>query len=547
MSEKAEGKGESSNSSVQLVKSEKIDGESSPKRIKLMDNVNDLKKMSKDSLLSKFQEQEKYIDHLEDKVNNTSNAGEITSLRESEEKLKFQQQESTRRENVLVMRLATKEQEMQELLTQIHDLKQAQNPAGAQLRSTLLDPAVNIVFQRMKSELDETKEKLEQAQNDLSAWKFTPDSVTGKKLMAKCRMLIQENQELGRQLSQGRVAQLEAELALQKKYSEELKTSQDELNEFVIQLDEEVEGMQSTILTLQQQLKGVKNELVEEKQSSEKRVEQIRILERNLDLARTQPPSPVEVEKSAGVEEMQCDGIDRTEGENLGSGLERMETECSNIEAGESNMKPEVRDSELRAVEPELENMMAENVFSSHKNVSSEEESAQSEVKIVITQDTDVLSKIGIANAENEMNNESETARCESGHDHLGTENTNISTENAKTNQENANQENAKINTEDATSRTIERVSPFSPAREPTVRKSSGTPPCSTTFSISQILGEPKRTPSPDIPPGGDAVVTKIPYIGGYTDSKGEDLTLRTDSSGLLNGDTKDGAPPLVT
>lgn len=54
-----------------------------------------------------------------------------------------------------------------------------------------------------------------------------PSSQTGKKLMAKCRMLIQENQELGRQLSQGRIAQLEAELALQKKYSEELKSSQD--------------------------------------------------------------------------------------------------------------------------------------------------------------------------------------------------------------------------------------------------------------------------------------------------------------------------------
>ena len=52
-------------------------------------------------------------------------------------------------------------------------------------------------------------------------------SVTGKKLMAKCRMLIQENQELGSKLSQGRVAQLEAELALQKKYSDELKGSQD--------------------------------------------------------------------------------------------------------------------------------------------------------------------------------------------------------------------------------------------------------------------------------------------------------------------------------
>lgn len=49
-------------------------------------------------------------------------------------------------------------------------------------------------------------------------------------------MLIQENQELGRQLSQGRIAQLEAELALQKKYSEELKSSQDgELYYFSVQ------------------------------------------------------------------------------------------------------------------------------------------------------------------------------------------------------------------------------------------------------------------------------------------------------------------------
>lgn len=121
--------------------------------------------------------------------------------------------------------------------------------------------------------------------------------------MAKCRMLIQENQELGRQLSQGRIAQLEAELALQKKYSEELKSSQDgentssihsltgltprfivipavqmvifdcsvsllELNDFIIQLDEEVEGMQSTILVLQQQLKDSRQQLSQTQGSS---------------------------------------------------------------------------------------------------------------------------------------------------------------------------------------------------------------------------------------------------------------------------------------
>lgn len=46
-------------------------------------------------------------------------ANDVTGLKESEEKLKQQQQESARRENILVMRLATKEQEMQECTVSI--------------------------------------------------------------------------------------------------------------------------------------------------------------------------------------------------------------------------------------------------------------------------------------------------------------------------------------------------------------------------------------------------------------------------------------------
>ena len=61
------------------------------------------------------------------------------------------------------------------LQTQIHDLKQAQSQNTVNLHSMALDPAVNLVFQKMKSELHSTKEQLEQAQSDLSAWKFTPD------------------------------------------------------------------------------------------------------------------------------------------------------------------------------------------------------------------------------------------------------------------------------------------------------------------------------------------------------------------------------------
>lgn len=217
----------------------------SPTRLILTDE--EFEKIDKDGLIMKWKELDRYVAYILEK------SGDAV-----DEKLQLQQQESTRRENVLMMRLATKEQEMQELLTQVQELKQAQTPSATQLQTMLIDPAVNLLFEKMKTELTETKERLEQAQNDLSAWKFTPDSVTGKKLMGKCRTLIQENQELGKQLSQGRIAQLEAELSLQKKYSEELKGSQDEMNEFVIQLDEEVEGMQATICALQQQLKEAK-------------------------------------------------------------------------------------------------------------------------------------------------------------------------------------------------------------------------------------------------------------------------------------------------
>jgi parvulin-like peptidyl-prolyl isomerase len=45
--------------------------------------------------------------------------------------------------------------------------------------------------------------------------------------MAKCRSLLQENQDLGKQISQGRVAQLEAELAIQKKYNQEIVETQE--------------------------------------------------------------------------------------------------------------------------------------------------------------------------------------------------------------------------------------------------------------------------------------------------------------------------------
>lgn len=62
----------------------------------------------------RWKEQEAFVEQLLSKLE-TSGAGEMSKLRESENKLQLRIQESTRRENVLNMRLATKQQEMHEL------------------------------------------------------------------------------------------------------------------------------------------------------------------------------------------------------------------------------------------------------------------------------------------------------------------------------------------------------------------------------------------------------------------------------------------------
>ncbi|KAF4528646.1 hypothetical protein B566_EDAN017223 [Ephemera danica] len=229
-----------------------------PSRVRLTDKQ--LETVTKEELLVHWRDQDTYVDSLESQ--SASLEGELAGLREAMERIRQQHAESQHREKVLVRRLASKEQEMQDYASQLAELRAAQVPSAAALRSALLDPAASLLVQKLRQELAATKTRLEETQNELSAWKFTPDSNTGKRLMAKCRLLYQENEELGRVIASGRLAKLEGELALQKSFSDEVKKSQSELDEFLQELDEDVEGMQGTIYFLQQQLKAAKETVV---------------------------------------------------------------------------------------------------------------------------------------------------------------------------------------------------------------------------------------------------------------------------------------------
>ena len=198
----------------------------------------DADSVNPDTLLALWKEQDRYLNQLESKFQEES-----VTLRDSEVK-------RLRREQLLAMRLQVKEQEIQELSNQVSELKAAQVPSTTQLRSTLVDPGVNVIIRQLQKELEEARKRQQETQEELSAWKFTPDSATGKRLMSKCRQLIQENEEIGKMISGGRLAKLEGELAMQGKLCEEMKKNQLEMDEFVQELDEDVEGMQVTALSL---------------------------------------------------------------------------------------------------------------------------------------------------------------------------------------------------------------------------------------------------------------------------------------------------------
>lgn len=150
------------------------EGPPSPKRLRL--DLDDLGNLSREELIEKLREQDDYLSYYQGRQRGRSSSDKDDGDdKEADDKLKQQSTGSSRRENTLVMRLTNKEQELQDCLNQVAEMKTAQTQNSAQLRSLLLDPAVNLVFQRMAKDMEDCKEKLKQTQNELSAWKFTAD------------------------------------------------------------------------------------------------------------------------------------------------------------------------------------------------------------------------------------------------------------------------------------------------------------------------------------------------------------------------------------
>ncbi|KAH9289740.1 hypothetical protein KI387_033857, partial [Taxus chinensis] len=180
----------------------------------------------------------------------------VQNLRSSEEALKEQLEKARKKEAAFIVNFAKREQEITELKAAVRDLKSQLKPPSLKARRLLLDPAIHEEFTRLKNAAEEKEKKIKELEENLAAVNFTPQSKMGKMLMAKCRTLQEENEEIGMMASEGKIHELGMKLKLQKNQNLELRRQIQELLDYMEMLEEGVDKSNELVNTMKKQLEG---------------------------------------------------------------------------------------------------------------------------------------------------------------------------------------------------------------------------------------------------------------------------------------------------
>ncbi|XP_078148840.1 FKBP12 interacting protein 37 isoform X2 [Carex rostrata] len=178
----------------------------------------------------------------------------VQNLKSSEESLKEQLEKAKKREAAFIVTFAKKEQEIAELKSAVRDLKTQLRPPSMQTRRLLLDPAIHEEFTRLKTLVEEKEKKIKELQDNVAAVNFTASSKLGKMLMAKCRTLQAENEEIGEMASEGKIHELAMKIAMLKSQNTELRNQFDSLYKHMDLLSNDVERSNDMVYMMQEKL-----------------------------------------------------------------------------------------------------------------------------------------------------------------------------------------------------------------------------------------------------------------------------------------------------
>ncbi|XP_051136761.1 FKBP12-interacting protein of 37 kDa [Andrographis paniculata] len=185
----------------------------------------------------------------------------LNSLRSSEEALKEQLEKAKKKEAAFIVTFAKREQEIAELKSAVRDLRAQMKPPSLQARRLLLDPAIHEEFVRLKNLVEEKENKVKELQDHISAVTFTTQSKMGKQLMAKCRTLQEENEEMGNQAKEGKIHELSMKLAVQRTQNYELRSLFEEVSKQMVKLTGDVDRSNELVVILQEKLEEKDSEI----------------------------------------------------------------------------------------------------------------------------------------------------------------------------------------------------------------------------------------------------------------------------------------------
>ncbi|XP_076947581.1 FKBP12-interacting protein of 37 kDa-like [Bidens hawaiensis] len=197
--------------------------------------------------------------------------GYLHDLKSSEGTLREQLEKAKKKDAAFIVTIAKREQEIADLKSAVRDLRSQLKPPSMQARRLLLDPAIHEEFTRLKNLVEEKDKKIKEVQNNIDAVNFTPQSKMGKMLMAKCRTLQEENEEIGNQAREGKIHELSMKLALQKSQNLELKNHFEGLSKHMEGLTNDIEKSNEMTLILEEKLENKDAEIQRLKQELEQK------------------------------------------------------------------------------------------------------------------------------------------------------------------------------------------------------------------------------------------------------------------------------------
>ncbi|KAI5674008.1 hypothetical protein M9H77_14372 [Catharanthus roseus] len=220
----------------------------------------------------------------------------LHNLKSLDESLKEQLEKAKKKEAAFIVTFAKREQEIAELKSAVRDFRAQLKPPSLQARRLLLDPAIHEEFMRLKNLVEEKDKRVKELQDNIAAVAFTPQSKMGKMLMAKCRTLQEENEEIGNQANEGKIHELTMKLALQKSQNAELKSQFEGLCKQIEGLTNTVERSNEMVLILQEKLEERDAEITRLKEEMQQRSTM------NDEKTEAAPPPPDNKEDDGGDE-----------------------------------------------------------------------------------------------------------------------------------------------------------------------------------------------------------------------------------------------------